>query len=156
VGLSSLAPDTDWVISGINEGANLGADVYPSGTVAAAREAVLLGKPAVAVSHYLKRMRPPDWQQAATWTREVLRTLLDRPPAPGSFWNVNLPHLDSPTAMPEVIFCELDRNPLPVKFRLDGESYHYEASYQDRQRDEGRDVERCLAGNIVVTYLSLL
>ncbi len=156
IGLTHLACETDWVISGINEGANLGADVYPSGTVAAAREATLLGKPAIAVSHYLKRRQPADWSTATVWVTEVLRNLLDRPPARGSFWNVNLPHLEPGSAMPEVVFCELVPHPLPVNFRREGEHYHYEASYHDRLREAGRDVERCLAGNIVVTYLTLI
>src|SRR5262249_26291514 len=55
VALHALAPAAEWVLSGINAGGNLGADVYVSGTVAAAREAVLHGRPAVAVSQYLKR-----------------------------------------------------------------------------------------------------
>src|SRR3990167_7254385 len=38
------------IVSGINQGANLGQDVYYSGTVAAAREAAISGIPAVAVS----------------------------------------------------------------------------------------------------------
>lgn len=40
----------DLVVSGINRGANLGQDVYYSGTVSAAREACMLGIPAFAVS----------------------------------------------------------------------------------------------------------
>ncbi|MBI3557086.1 MAG: 5'/3'-nucleotidase SurE [Deltaproteobacteria bacterium] len=40
----------DVVISGINRGGNLGQDVYYSGTVSAAREACILGLPAIAVS----------------------------------------------------------------------------------------------------------
>src|SRR5436853_563150 len=32
--LHSLAPDFDWVLSGVNAGGNLGADVFHSGTVA--------------------------------------------------------------------------------------------------------------------------
>lgn len=40
----------DLVISGINRGFNLGVDSLYSGTVAAAREAVLLGIPAIALS----------------------------------------------------------------------------------------------------------
>ena len=40
----------DLVVSGINRGANLGQDVYYSGTVSAAREACILGLPAIAVS----------------------------------------------------------------------------------------------------------
>lgn len=40
----------DLVVSGINRGSNLGQDVYYSGTVSAAREACILGIPAMAVS----------------------------------------------------------------------------------------------------------
>ncbi len=40
----------DLVVSGINRGANLGQDIYYSGTVSAAREACILGIPAWAVS----------------------------------------------------------------------------------------------------------
>src|SRR5262245_15532886 len=60
VALSRLAPDAGWVLSGINHGGNLGADVYYSGTVAAAREAALHGWPAVALSHYRRRGMPFD------------------------------------------------------------------------------------------------
>jgi 5'-nucleotidase len=42
--------EPDLVVSGINRGANLGQDVYYSGTVSAAREACMLGIPALAVS----------------------------------------------------------------------------------------------------------
>lgn len=45
-----LMVDPDWVVSGINLGANLGDDVLYSGTVAAAVEAGLAGKPAFAFS----------------------------------------------------------------------------------------------------------
>ena len=54
LGLFSVAPDAAWVLSGINHGGNLGADVYYSGTVAAVREAVLNGWPGIAFSHYLR------------------------------------------------------------------------------------------------------
>jgi len=40
----------DLVVSGINRGANMGQDIYYSGTVSAAREACILGIPAIAVS----------------------------------------------------------------------------------------------------------
>jgi 5'-nucleotidase len=35
LGLTTLFPDIDWVLSGINRGGNLGADIFTSGTVAA-------------------------------------------------------------------------------------------------------------------------
>ncbi|MEW6057000.1 MAG: 5'/3'-nucleotidase SurE [Bdellovibrionota bacterium] len=48
----------DLVVSGINRGGNLGQDIYYSGTVSAAREACILGLPAIAISidvNYKKR-----------------------------------------------------------------------------------------------------
>jgi len=48
--LGVLPEQPDLVVSGINQGANLGHDVTYSGTVAAAMEAVIFGLPAVAIS----------------------------------------------------------------------------------------------------------
>src|SRR6516162_6246289 len=88
-----LCPDDAWVLSGINHGGNLGADVYYSGTVAAVREAVLHGWPGVALSHYRKRGMEFDWGRAAAWAARLLGDLPARPGVPGAFYNVNLPHL---------------------------------------------------------------
>lgn len=52
VALALSARQPDLVMTGINDGWNLGRDVHRSGTVAAAREAVLSGVPAVAWSAY--------------------------------------------------------------------------------------------------------
>ena len=86
VGLAHLTVEIDWVISGINEGGNLGADVYMSGTVAAAREAALLGKPGIAISQYRSRRVEVDWDLAADWCRQIVERLISRNPTPGSFW----------------------------------------------------------------------
>jgi 5'-nucleotidase len=156
IGLFHLAPHALWVLSGINEGGNLGADVYLSGTVAAAREACLLGKPAIAISQYIRR-RPVDWQQSARWTRRVLEVLLERPPEPGSFWNVNLPQVEmADSAAPEFVYCGVDPSPLPVEYEMmaDGK-FHYRARYHDRRRLSGHDVEACFAGQITISQISL-
>ena len=50
-------------VSGINNGYNLGSDVFYSGTVAGAVEAALRGVPAIAIS--LERRRPQDFSHAA-------------------------------------------------------------------------------------------
>ena len=85
VGLHRLCPDATWVLSGINHGGNLGADVYYSGTVAAVREAVLHGWTGIAFSHYRRRELEFDWPRAARWTGFVLADLLARPMVPGAF-----------------------------------------------------------------------
>src|SRR5207237_5427409 len=92
LGLLQIAPDAKWVLSGINLGGNLGADVHYSGTVAAVREAVLHGWPGIAFSHYRKKDTEYDWPRVAKWTVRVLQELLAKPWDAGSFWNVNFPH----------------------------------------------------------------
>jgi 5'-nucleotidase len=156
VGLTLVAPATRWVIAGVNEGGNLGADVYPSGTVAAAREACLLGKPAIAISQYVRR-RPIRWGQTGLWTRHVLELLLNRTPQPGSFWNVNLPQPDQDrSTVPECVFCHVDPNPLPVCYELREGKLHYRARYQERLRTVGYDVEVCFSGCITISQVRLV
>lgn len=155
VAVAGLREPFDWVISGVNAGGNLGADVYVSGTVAAVREGVLLGKPGVAVSHYKKRHLDFDWPRAAAWVRRVLAELLSRPCPPGAYWNVNLPHLRPEDAEPEVSYCPLDSRPLSVAYRREGDEFVYAGDYHGRPRDAGADVEACFGGRIAVSLLRL-
>ena len=149
-----VAPDAEVVLSGINAGGNLGTDVFHSGTVAAAREAVLHGKRAIAISHYRKRALLFDWEQASGWLRPLIIDLLARP-SRGVFWNINLPHLESGSAIPEIVFCELDTAPLPVKFRNENGMLFYSGNYHERQRCPGKDIDVCFSGKIAVTELRL-
>ena len=84
LGLMTLVPDAKWVLSGINHGGNLGADVHYSGTVAAVREAVLHGWPGIAVSQYRKKGVEYDWARATDWVTPILTDILARPIEPGS------------------------------------------------------------------------
>lgn len=153
--LTHLEPETNWVLAGINHGGNLGADVYHSGTVAAVREATLLGRPAIGFSHYRKRGMAVDWSRAVGWVERVLASLLTRPMVAGTFWNVNLPHLRSDEPDPRIIECPLDRSPLPVAFRREAELFHYAGDYHARPRVAGSDIDVCFGGNIAVTLLHL-
>jgi 5'-nucleotidase len=157
VGLHRLCPDAGVVLSGINHGGNLGADVYYSGTVAAVREAVLHGWTGIALSHYRKRGVEFDWPRAGRWASRVLAELLVKPPAPGSFYNVNLPHLRPDEPDPQVVHCSLDPRPLPLSYRHeDGGAMHYDGDYHSRERTAGADVDVCFSGRIAVTTIRLL
>ena len=155
VALHDLAPRVDWVLSGVNAGGNLGADVYHSGTVAAVREAVLHGVPGVALSQYFRRGTAPDWRRATRWVLPLLRELLAQPWTPGTFWNVNLPNLDPAAADPRVVYCPINPGPLPLSFRREGNLYRYNGDYHGRPRVAGSDVDVCFSGRIAVTLLSL-
>jgi 5'-nucleotidase len=126
-----------------------------AGTVAAAREAVLHGWRAIALSHYHKKGRAIDWQRAAAWVRPILRRLKEQPQEAGVFWNVNLPHLEPGATDPEVVFCRLDPAPLPLSFRREGDSLHHDGDYHRRRRGSGTDIDVCFGGRIAVTRLTL-
>jgi len=80
------------VISGINEGANLGDDVIYSGTVAAAMEGRFLGLPAIAVS--LVFSEQPEHFSSAAEAVAVLVDRLGKDPLPAdTILNVNVPDL---------------------------------------------------------------
>jgi len=154
VALAEVFRDVDWVIAGINRGGNLGADLFTSGTVAAAREAALLGKPTIAISQYIKRALTLDWSRSRELALPILRRLLSDGCAPGNYWNVNLPHLaDGEVA--GVIECEPDNLPLDVRYRREGEDFHYAGSYPSRPRTTGKDVELCFGGAITISRLTL-
>lgn len=153
--INQIATNTKLVLSGINAGGNLGTDVYISGTVAAVREAAIHGIPGIAISHWIKKPLVIDWDMASRWTERVLQDLLSRPLPPGSFWNVNLPHLEPDRPEPEIILCQPSIDPLPVNFRVEGNTYYYQGKYSDRDRSPGTDVDICFGGNIAVTLIRL-
>lgn len=78
-------------VSGINHGSNLGNDIFYSGTVAAALEAVFQGVPSVAVSLH-KRGRPLTHFDTAGWVAaRVVTAVLAQPLPPRTCLNVNVP-----------------------------------------------------------------
>ena len=84
-GLLSELPDL--VVSGINEGANLGDDILYSGTVAAATEGRSLGLPAVAIS-----LAGIQYFETAAWAiQKLLRQIIKKPLQSQTILNVNVP-----------------------------------------------------------------
>ena len=87
---SGLIAKPDLVLSGINNGANMGDDTLYSGTVAAATEGYLFGIPSIAFS-----LTDKGWAHldvAARVARRVVEAVLAKPPAQGHFLlNVNIP-----------------------------------------------------------------
>lgn len=71
-----LKKKPDLVVSGINQGANLGDDVHYSGTVSAAVEASLMGIPAIAVSLVAWGDDKTHFQTAASYAVRIARKVL--------------------------------------------------------------------------------
>ena len=81
----------DMVVSGINDGPNLGDDVLYSGTVAAAMEGRFLGLPAVALSLCTAARGPRHFATAAWVARRVVAGLQTQPLDPSLILNINIP-----------------------------------------------------------------
>lgn len=151
----------DYVLSGVDAGGNMGQDLVISGTMAAAREAAYHGVPAAAFSHYLIRSIPVDWERTVQWTAVVLRELLGKKLADGEYWSVNFPHLPpGPQPMPDRVSAPAARDPLNVHFaQTTGASgttlFQYDATYSERPRPPGSDVDICFGGQISVTRLAI-
>lgn len=156
IALKLIAPDAEWLIAGINPGANLGLDVYNSGTVAAAREAAILGYKAIAISQYIAKDRCVDWDVTGHHSSSVLRMLINRPLEKGAFWNVNLPHPLRFGSKPALKECGLDAKSHNVAYRQENGAFIFESRFHDRPRETGKDVAICFGGKISLTRMTIL
>lgn len=88
--IGGLVPEKpDLVVSGINEGFNIGRIVYVSGTFNAAQEGVLSGIPGIAVS--IERSKDMDYRMAAEFTRDLVKLLKVKGFPKDIVLNVNVP-----------------------------------------------------------------
>jgi len=85
-----VMPRPDLVVTGINPGYNLGTSGFLSGTVGAARQAVMEGVPAVATSMATAGV-PRDVNAAAQQVVAIVRQVHERGLPPQTFLNVNIP-----------------------------------------------------------------
>jgi 5'-nucleotidase len=170
VALRWLHVRPDWIVSGVNEGGNLGVDLHYSGTVAGAREGRLLGVPSMAISQYLRRDRARDWKLSAQRARFAFQQWSSIPLADRAFWNINLPVVDHREIELNRIECLPEPQMLHFEFESSdasgsardpnspsslSEQIIYRSNYQLRPRQEGSDVARCFGGAIVATQLSI-
>ncbi len=88
-----LSEPPDLVISGINLGANVGVNLYYSGTVAAAKEAALYKLPAIAVS--IKGYQSAAFDEAARCTAHLAKMIFKHGLPVGTMLNVNIPDMST-------------------------------------------------------------
>jgi 5'-nucleotidase len=153
------------VVAGINQGGNLGIDVYYSGTVSAAREAAILGIPGLAVSQVVQAPLPDDWLRSTREAAAVVAAIL-RPgdPAPtnvdpelllqaraavgesgraanaqetpAACWNVNLPCLADGAPARGVALVPVSTDSLHMQFEHEAiGNGSYRLRYVGRYRD---------------------
>ncbi len=92
IAVTELLPEPPkLVISGINQGSNMGSCVIYSGTVSAATEAAIMGVPSIAVS--LNSWDNKDFSVSAEFIRKIYRRVLEKGLPEGVALNINVPAL---------------------------------------------------------------
>jgi len=101
VALDAILPEKpDFLVSGINHGANLGTDVLYSGTVSAAMEGVLEGVSAIAISLLSGYS---NFQPAANFAVQLIAELEKQPLSLPVLLNVNIPPVEAAEIQPPLI-----------------------------------------------------
>ncbi len=114
----------DLVVSGINQGANLGMDVLDSGTVGAAIQGYHRGIPSIAVS--VASLSDLQYDAAAQTVRSLARAIAGSPLSRPILLNVNLPNV-TPDRIERVEFTRLGPKAYGenVERGYDGRKTHY-------------------------------
>jgi 5'-nucleotidase len=163
VALTGLLPQRpDLVLSGINNGANMGDDTLYSGTVAAAMEGFLFGIPAIAFSQGDKGWGHLD--AAAATARAVVEQVLALGPLPQRgeapfLLNVNIPSRADAATLPRVV-TRLGRRhasePVIRQTNPRGEAIYWIGPAGDaREGGEGTDFHAVASGQVSITPLQV-
>ncbi len=147
-----LIPRPDLVISGINNGQNLGTDVFYSGTVSAAMEGVLLGIPSIAVS--LASYDFEDFHPAAEFINQRLTQLagicdrgllnINIPGTPANEWKGLLVTRLGKTVYKDVFSQYTDPR---------GRSFYWQGGTLQLEEQEGTDLWAVSQGYVAITPL---
>jgi 5'-nucleotidase len=155
-GLLPLKPNL--VLTGINQGANMGDDTLYSGTVAAAMEGFLFGVPAIAFSQVEKGWSHLD--AAARVARRVVESVLE-PGLSGPPWllNVNIPNRADAAELPWRV-TRLGRRhasePVIRQISPRGDPVYWIGPAGDaREAGEGTDFHAVASGYVSITPLQV-
>lgn len=140
----------DVVLSGINLGLNLGNSIWHSGTLAAAKQAALLGLRGIALS--APSGHDPDFETCKPWVRRVLETLLDETSLP--LVNVNFPRNPRGLVWTRQSVRQYDGKIVPTTDPLGREVYWFTVRPLDGA-EEGTDRWALEQGWISLTPLTL-
>jgi 5'-nucleotidase len=154
-----LGRKPDLVLSGINNGANMGDDTLYSGTVAAAMEGFLFGVPAIAFSQALRGWG--ELEAAAATARAIVEQVLAQRPLGGAPWllNVNIPNRADAAQLPRVV-TRLGRRhasePVIQQTNPRGEPIYWIGPAGDaREAGEGTDFHAVANGQVSITPLQV-
>src|ERR1051325_3753752 len=156
VALHRLLPEKpDLVISGINHGANMGENVYYSGTVGAAREAALHHIPSIAMSLCAKKANL-NFLHAAKIARKTAEIILKEGLPDQVLLNINVPQPWSGGVRFTRQSKKITRNQLSHGKDPKGRDYYWIFEQKiDQDIEPDTDYAAVFAGDVSVTPLHL-
>ncbi|QQR72855.1 MAG: 5'/3'-nucleotidase SurE [Holophagales bacterium] len=143
----------DLVVSGINNGLNLGDDVTYSGTVSATFEASLLGLASIAFSQEVGE--GASFVRSAALARRIVETVLAEPPAASLLLNVNFPAGEPKGIAFARLGHRVYQQVVVEKEDPRGRRYFWIAGTPEWRSDAGTDHEALSRGLVSVTPLHL-
>ncbi len=150
-----------FVISGINNGANLAEDMTYSGTIAAAMEGTLLGVRSVALSVVRPLGGVPDWSGAEKFAPGLLRKILATEHWPASsFININFPQctVDEITGVRVTRQGQRPPGAFSIDARVDSRNVPYywvKLTYPEGEKQPDTDLHAIAENAISVTPVQL-
>ncbi len=157
LGLGKLVENCGLVISGINQGLNLGDDVLISGTVGAALQGYLRGLNAMAVS-VPPESSPVHYQNAAAMAGIIVKRIASGELAGNVFFNLNVPALPR-NQMRGIKVCNLAHRTHidTVQEGFDGRRDYYWLVRQQLSHDvaAGTDIWALEKGYITISLLNV-
>lgn len=144
--------NVDLVLSGINLGTNLGNAIWHSGTLAAAKQAALLGVRGIAFSTPVGDSIDPDFEAICPWVKQALEALLPEKHLP--LVNVNVPERATGLCWTRQSFRHYDGKVVPGKDPM-GRANFWFTVIPIEQIDEGTDRWALNHGLVSITPLRL-
>jgi 5'-nucleotidase len=148
---TDIFPGVDAVLSGINLGPNVGNSMWHSGTLAAAKQAALLGIRGIALSTPTGETGP-DFERLRPWVARVLRLLLFE--SAYSLVNVNFPNDPTGLRWTRQAVAHYDGRVVPIQDPL-GRSYYWLSVRRLEHLEEGTDHWAMRNGFVSMTPLRL-
>ena len=148
--LFGLKLDIDLVVSGINNGPNLGTDIMYSGTIGGATEGVICSLPAIAVSTDFNHYSIVENELESVFDKVICGNYLD----PDVVININFPTKEFEQSK-GIKITKQGHRPFAHEYELDGDSYWAKGTWAKFKNKEETDVHAFENGYITITPLKL-
>ena len=159
VGIDGLFKDVniDLVLSGINNGSNLGTDVVYSGTVSAAIEGLILRKPSIAISYDDVNVESEVYKEASKYVVSLIENLKDKLDLLNDcILNVNIPNAQIKGSKITKLGQRNYDNVLEEKMNPFGQKYYWiGGKLLDQEQEEDSDITCVKEGYISITPVNI-